>query len=433
MKQIKRLFNGSIAHNAFWLIAARIYQMAVNLLVSMLTARWLGPSNYGLINYAASMTAMFTSLCTLGINSILVNELLKDETKQGEILGSAIGLRLLSSLLSVITIVALTAALNPREQTTILVVLVYSLSLTFQTVDSLNYWYQAKLRSKTTAIISAVGYTVTSVYRILLLVSRRSVIWFAASHLVEYGLVAVLLLSAYRADSEKTQKLRFSLRTGSSLLRKSYHFILSGVMVAVYGQMDRIMLKSMLDEAAVGYYSAALSVTNMWPFVLAAIIDSVKPSVLKQYHVNTEAFERQLAQLYGIILYISFAAGAAITLLSKPIILILFGKSYLPARSVLCILCWDTAFAYLGVARSIWLVPQGKQKYEKYIAASGAVCNLALNGILIPVWGIGGAALATLLTQIITNFVVGFFFPEIRRNNFLILRGFCFWREKTGG
>ena len=98
------------------------------------------------------------------------------------------------------------------------------------------------------------------------------------------------------------------------------------------------------------------------------------------------------------------------------------------ARGALCILCWDTAFSYLGVARSIWMVPNGKQKYEKYIAGSGAVCNLILNTVMIPVWGVNGAAIATLITQIFTNFIVGFFFREIRENNFLILKAFCFWK-----
>lgn len=417
-----------MARNTFWLIGAKVYQVAVNLLVSMLTARFLGPSNYGLINYAASFTAMFTSLCTLGINSILVNELLSEEKQQGRILGTAIGLRLASSLLSVVTIVALAYGLNPGEKTTVLVVLIYSTTLIFQCFDALNYWYLANQQAKTTAIIAAVGYTAASAYKIFLLVTQKDVTWFAASHVVEYALIAVLLVFCYLRDAGKDRRLRFSGKTGGQLLRKSYHFILSGLMVAVYGQMDRLMLKSMLGEAAVGYYSAAAAITAMWPFVLAAIIDSAKPVILAQFGVSRERFETYMTRLYGAIVYISFAAAIAITLLSEHLIRFLYGEAYLEARGALCILCWDTAFAYLGVARSTWLVPQGKQKYEKIIAASGAVCNLVLNALLIPLWGVNGAALATLLTQIFTNFVVGFFFREIRRNNVLILRSLLVWR-----
>lgn len=426
MNMILKFFSGRMTRNAFWLIGSKIYHMAVNLVVSLLMARYLGPANYGLINYAASFTAMFTSICTLGIDSILVNELLNEED-QGRLLGSGIGMRLLSSLLSVITILVLVYALNPDEPTTIWVVLIYSTTLLLRSFESIHCWYQANLESKVTAIITAAGYTVAAVYKIWLLAAQKNVFWFAASHVVEYALVAVLLLISYNKKAGSGQKLRFSLTTGGRLLSKSYHFILSGLMVAVYGQMDRIMLKSMIDDASVGYYAAAVTITSMWPFVLAAIIDSAKPVILGKYGRDSAGFSRDLIRLYGAILYISFAAAAGITLLSGFIIVLLYGEAYLQARGALCILCWDTAFSYLGVARSIWMVPNGKQKYEKYIAFSGAACNLILNAVLIPVWGINGAAFATLITQIFTNFIVGFFFREIRPNNMLILKGFCVW------
>lgn len=427
MEKLTQLFRGKMAHNAFWLIGAKVYHVAVNLVVSLLMARYLGPSNYGLINYAASFAALFTSVCTLGINGILVNELIHDNRK-GLLIGSSIGMRLISSLCSVVTIVALAYALNPDEPTTIWVVLIYSTTLIFQSFDSINCWYQANLESKVTAKISAVGYTVAAVYKIWLLVTEKNVMWFAASHVVEFALVAILLLNAYRVHAGREHRLRFTLRAGRKILSKSYHFILSGMMVAVYGQMDRLMLKSMIDEASVGYYSAAVSITSMWPFILSAIIDSAKPVILEKHGSDRQVFERYLIRLYGSILYISFGAAVAISLLSKVIIYLLYGQAYMPARGALCILCWDTAFSYLGVARSVWMVPNGKQKYEKYIAGSGAVCNLILNAVMIPVWGVNGAAIATLVTQIFTNFIVGFFFREIRENNILILKAFCIWK-----
>ncbi len=427
MKALQLLFRGKIAHNAIWLIGARIYHAAVNLVISLLMARYLGPANYGLINYAASFTALFTSFCTLGINGILVNELLNEE-RQGRLLGSAIAMRLCSSFLSVVTIGALALALNPNEPTTVWVVLIYSTSLIFQGFDSINCWYQANLQSKVTAQISAVGYTVVAIYKAWLLLTNKNVYWFAASHAVEYAFVAVLLLRCYKKHSKPEQKLRFSPKVARNVLSKSYHFILSGMMVALYGQMDRLMLKSMIDDASVGYYASAVAVTTMWTFILSAIIDSVKPVILSKFSSSTEQFNRGLICLYGAITYICAAVAIVISLFSKYIILLLYGEAYLNARGALCILCWDTAFSYLGVARSIWMVPNGKQSFEKYIAASGAICNLILNWIMIPLWGVNGAAIATLVTQLFTNFIVGFFFREIRENNFLILKAFCFWR-----
>jgi O-antigen/teichoic acid export membrane protein len=162
--------------------------------------------------------------------------------------------------------------------------------------------------------------------------------------------------------------------------------------------------------------------------VLVAIIDAAKPMILAKYNENKAAFERGLIRLYGAIIYLSALATLGLSLLSKPLILIMFGPEYLPGRGALCILSCGTAFAYLGVARSIWLVPQGKQKFAKYIAACGATGNLILNLLLIPKLGIIGASIATVATQIFNNFILGFLMPPIRENNKLILKAFVFWR-----
>lgn len=427
MKKLLELLKGKLAQNAGWLIGAKIYQLVINLAISMLMARYLGPSNFGLVNYAASFTTLFTAICTLGIDSILVNELLHSRDN-GRLLGSAIGLRLCSSGLSVLTILGLAWVLNPQEPITIQVVLLYSISLMFQCFDSINCWFQANLESKVTAMVSAAGYTVAAIYKAFLLITQKDVRWFAAAHAVEYAFVAMLLLLAYRKSRNRLQPIRFSASLGKELLSKSYHFIISGMMIALYSQMDRVMLKSMISEEAVGYYSCASTISTFWAFVLVAIIDAAKPVILAKFSENKRAFEVGLIRLYGTILYLSALATVGLSLLSKPLILIMFGKDYLPAQGTLCVLTCGTAFAYLGVARSIWLVPHGKQKFAKYIAACGATGNLILNLLLIPRLGILGAAIATVSTQIFNNFVLGFLMPPIRENNKLILKAFVFWR-----
>ena len=427
MKKILQLLKGKLAQNVGWLVGSKIYQVVLNLVIFMLMARYLGPANFGLINYASSFALLFTALCTLGIYDILVNELL-EHRQDGKILGSAICMRLCSSALSVGVLVLLTWLLNPGEPLTVQVVLLYSISLIFQSFDSLHGWYQANLRSKVTAAINAAGYTISAIYKAYLLITFKDVRWFAAAHAVEYAFVAVLLLISYSHDNGKIQPLRFDFKVAKRVLARSYHFILSGMMVALYGQMDRVMLKAMISETAVGFYSAAATINNCWVFVLVAIIDASNPVIVKHHPDNKEAFEAGLVRLYGIILYLASFVAICMTLLSRPLIRILFGADYLQGSTALCILCWGTPFAYLGVARSIWLVTQKKQKYIKYISATGALCNLVLNAFLIPVWGINGAAFATLVTRIVTNFVIDFLIPDTRGSAKLFLKALVFWK-----
>lgn len=419
---IKQFAKSKFARNTFWIIFSRVYQIAVNLVVSILSVRYLGPSNYGLINYAASFSSLFTAFCTLGIDEVMVNELITKPQKQGKLIGTAIGLRICSSIFSVLTICLIVYALNPGETLTFWVTLLYSFGLVMQSLEVIKYFYQQRLMSKVTSLLTVIVRTIVAIYKILLLVWSKDVLWFAASNIVDHGIFGVLLMLCYFRHEEPNQELRCECSIAKELLQKSHHFILSGLMVALYGQMDKIMLKHLMDEAQVGFYSVATTVNNYWPFILTAIIQSARPVIIELFEKDKLLFKKRLTQLYSAVIGISAVAAIGISIFAKPIILLLYGDGYMSSVVALRIITWSTAFSYLGVARSIWVVPNGQQYFEKYLAAIGAVCNAILNYLMIPSWGICGAAIATLITQIVTNFFCGVFFRPLRENMQLMLK-----------
>ena len=280
MKKIKNIFKNKVTRNASWMIIGRIYQMSLSFVVSMLTARYLGPSNYGLINYASSFTSFFSTFCVLGINSVIVKNFIDHPNEEGKTTGSAIGVRMISSICSVVLIMVATLFLDRGERTTHLVVLLLGLGAIPQVFDTLNYWFQAKLESKYAAIASAIGYTVMMGYKISLLVFQKNVVWFAAASSIEYLVVAVCLYYNYRRHGGPS--LSFSWRKVKELLNSSHHFILVSLMVSIYGSTDKLMLKQMMDETEVGFYSTAVTVCGLWCFILAAINDSMYPVILEE-------------------------------------------------------------------------------------------------------------------------------------------------------
>lgn len=111
----------------------------------MLTARYLGPSNFGLITYASSLVAFVLPIMQLGFSNVLVQEIVNKPDDEGKILGTAMFLSLLSSVFCIIGVTSFAFVVNPNEQETIVVCLLYSLILLFQALDHIEYWYQAKL------------------------------------------------------------------------------------------------------------------------------------------------------------------------------------------------------------------------------------------------------------------------------------------------
>ena len=421
---LKRYLKNAIIKNAGWLIFGKVIQMLLSLVVGMLTARYLGPSNYGLINYASAYTAFFTAFCTLGINSVLVKEFVDNPVSEGEIIGSTLVLRAISSFLSAVMIICIVGIADRDEPTTIAVTVLCSIGLVFNIFETYNYWFQSKLMSKVTAIASLAAYAITSGYKVVLLLSGKSVEWFAFANALDYICVGVFLSVCYKKAGG--QRLSFSRSTCKRLLSSSVHFILPSLMVATYGYSDRFMLKQMQDETMVGYYSTATAVCGMWCFVLSAIIDSMFPSIMEEYKCgNKEAFEMKNRQIYAIVFYLSVSISLLLCLLGKPVIRILYGEAYLPAVVPLRVVTWYTAFSYLGVARNAWIVCESKQKYLKGIYVTAAVGNIFLNLLLIPVWAATGAAVASLITQILTTMVVPFFIKDVRPNAVLMLESIC--------
>lgn len=410
------------AKNASWLIGGRIAQMLLSFIVSIFTARYLGPSNYGVINYAAAFVAFATSFCTLGINSVIIKDFVDFPEEQGKTIGTSILLRALSSLLSAIMIIIVVYFVDYGETTTIIVCGLSSVALIFQVFDTINYWFQYRYQSKVTSIATLIAYFITSLYKIILLALGKNVEWFAFATSVDYICIAFFLLLAYKKNGGPS--LSFSKSKAKSLLKASYHYILSGMMVAIYAQTDKFMLKQMLDESAVGYYSLASTLNTMWVFVLTAIIDSMYPTIIQTYKSNKALFEKKNRQLYSIVIYVSIFVAVCFVLFGKSVIRLLYGSEYLPAVEPLKVITWYTIFSYLGVARNAWIVCENQQKYLKYMYLSAAFVNVALNYIFIPVWGATGAAAASLLTQICTSIILPCFIKTMRPNVILMLDAF---------
>ena len=416
---LEKLQKSKVTRNALWLIGGKAAQMCINLLVGIIIARYLGPSNYGLINYGRAYTAFFLSFCTLGINSLLVKEFVEHQGEEGKIIGTALLLKGTASILSAILIMIIVSIVDFGETETILVVALCSIGMVFNIFDTFNYWFQSKLESKVTAVCSLIAFSVTAAYKVWLLATSKSVTYFAFATSVDYICIGSFLFCAYR--KYKGEKLRFSWGYGKKLLKISTPFIFPNLMVAVYGQTDKIMLKQMISEAEIGYYSTAVSISTMWCFIISAIIDSMYPTIMESFHRSKEEFDNKNRLLYAIIFYACVIMSVIISILAEPIIKIFFGEAYLPSVVPLRIVTWYTAFSYLGVARNAWIVCNNRQNKLKYVYAAAAISNVVLNLIFIPSMKASGAALASLLAQIITTMVAPFFMPSLRENSVMML------------
>lgn len=410
-----------VFNNAKWIVFCKIAQSLIQLVIGMISARYLGPSNYGLISYAASIVAFFLPIMRLGLNATMVRELMEAPEKEDEVVGTTLLMNVLSSVACIIGVFSFSLAANFGETETIVVCVLYSTSIFFAALEMIQYWFQYKLLSKYSSLAMLAAYVLVSLYKIFLLITQRSIYWFALSHSVEYGIIAIMLIALYIKHG--SGKFSFSKSRAIDMLGRSKYYILSGLMVVIFQNTDHFMLKMISGNQENGFYSAAITCAGVVQFVYLAIIDSFRPLILSGKKENQEEYEKNLSLLYGIVTYVSFIQSLFFTIFAWLLIAILYGDDYSQSIPVLQILTWYCAFSYMGSVRNIWLLAEQKQKYLPAINLSGVVFNVILNFIMIPLWGACGAALASLLTQFFTNFVLGFILKPVRENNKLLLRG----------
>ncbi len=419
-EKCRPVLKNRVFKNASWIIVCKAVQAVLTLIVTFLTARLLEPSGYGIINYAASITAFFVPVMQLGLDSVLVRELIAKPEDEGKIMGTAVTMSFVSAILSLLGIFAFTAVANSGEGETILVCVLYGTLLLFQCFELLQYWFQAKLLSKYHAATVLLAFAAMSALKIYLLIAGKGVIWFAVAQSFDYLLIAAGLLIIYAVKSKT--RLSFSFITARELFSVSKYYIISNIMITFFAQTDKVMIKLMIDDAACGYYSAAVTCAGMTSFVFGAIIDSLRPIIFENKNTSEEGYENSLTALYTIIIYLSLLQSLGISLLSGFIVKLFYGAAYSSAAAPLAVLVWYSTFAYLGSVRNIWILAEGKQKYLWIINTVGALMNIVLNALLIPVFGITGAAAASLVTQFFTNVIIGFIIKPLRENNRIMMK-----------
>lgn len=410
--------------NGFWIISERIISTGITVAITLIAARYLGAVNYGILSYGLTLATIFTGLMKLGIDSIIVNELINNSQKQGSLLGTSIILRVVSSIFSILSIGLIAYALNSNDEVLVLVSVVQALILLFQAIHILDYWFQSQLKSKYVSIAKIVATAISAIYSIYILVIVESVVWFAASTMLAALVIALLLYVFYRMQGG--DRLSWSWTDGQYILAKSYHFIIANVIAMMYVQIDKLMVGSMIGIAELGVYSAALLFCTAWVFLPDSIITSMRPSILSARLKSSSLYLRRLKQLYFVIFWLSIVVSITIALLAPLLIGHLFGKAYAQGILVLQIAIWYVPLSVLGIARNIWLVAEDKGNYAKYILGFGLIVNIALNLILLPRIGILGAAITTVLTELITCFVAPLMFKETRIHNKILLDALAF-------
>jgi O-antigen/teichoic acid export membrane protein len=416
--------------NAGWLFGDKILRMGVGLIVSVWVARYLGPEQFGLMIYAMAIVALFVAVARLGLNSIVVRDLVNEPGSANSTLGTTFFLQLAGGLLAyVLAIIAINLS-RPDDGLAKLIVVVLGFALVFKSTDVVKYWFESQVQSKYVVWMGNSIFLVLAVVKIGLILIHAPLMAFIWVTFIEGLMVAVGLIGLYVWHVGNLRGWRFDVLRAKGLLRESWPLLLSGLAIVVYMRIDQIMLGHMLGDDAVGVYSAAVRISEAWYFIPMAIVASVFPSIIQAKKQSETLYHERLQKLYDLMVILALVVAVPMTFFSGEMITMLFGVAYSEAGIVLAIYVWAGVFVFLGVASSKWLLLGGYQKVMLYRTLFGALINIQANWLLIPLFGIRGAALATVISYFIAAFSV-FLRSDTRISAIMMARSFILNKSIT--
>ena len=382
-------------------------------LLNVLVARILDLNDNGMLTYAASWIAFFTSVGSLGFNGIISREFSKDESRANDFLWSCITGRLIFSVIAIILLQVIVRVSSPDEPILHIIVLCQSTTILFGSFDIFIYWYRYKNQANITAIYRLIAFGISAAFRVFAIAVVKSLTLYVIGIVTETAIFVVFLIYFYRRHY--TKKVFVSKDTIFAMLRMSYPFIFSAVLATIYGQADKIMLKSMIDNSSVALYNVSALIAGLVVIIPTTIIEGFRPDIMDAKISDENLYRRRMRQLYSIIFWSCITYGVFITIFARPIILILYGEKYLGAVSSLSLIVWYTSFSYFGAINNVYMVAEDVIKWVQVTTLLGAILNIILNYFFIGLWGIVGAALASLVTQIFANFILMAIIPDLRK------------------
>lgn len=392
--------------NTSWLFAEQILRIIAGLLVGVYVARYLGPEKFGLFNYALAFVALFASLAKLGMDGIIVRELVNAPAKRDAYLGTAFWLKIIGAILAGVAI-AIAVAISGNDPTTNLYIGIIASGLVFQSFEVVDFYFQSRVLSKYVSICKLSQLLLSSLLKLYFVAVNADLFWFVLVSLVDQASLAVALAYAYSKQKLGVFYTQFDKAVAKELLLSAKPLIIAGVMVSVYSSIDRIIIKELLGAREVGLYAAATGLTTVLYFVPTLIANSLFPAILSAKQQSEDLYNKRLSLLYKYSLYFGFLVCLFVSTFAAPIISILYGERFAESSGVLQIHIWNFLLISFSAIFSKWLLTENLQHVSPLLTFIGMSLNIILNFIFIPLVGVRGAALAVVLGQLIT-FVLTF-------------------------
>lgn len=412
---VGRAIRSLAARNFAWLLSDRVIRLAVNVVMVGLVARYLGTEQFGVLTYCMTIVAMGAVTAGFGADPLVVRDLLREPEKSGSILGTAIGFRAVLAVVVALLVQVTIILLRPGDQKALTLALILGAGMVLQALESADLWLQARSEMRMAVRPRMVVFISATILKLVLIQFGFGLSWFAlATALEQGGCGLVTLLTVRKLLQRQGQKLQPEMPRAIALARVAWPLAISSVAVIAYMRLSQILVSHLLGDKALGIYAAATRIPDALGFLPNAISTSLLPGLVRARESGATSYKAARLRYIRIQVLMGYAVCLPLSIFAEPAIGILFGPDYSGAGNVMTVYSWAQIFVFLGVARSQLLLNDKHIKLTLVFTLLGLTASIAGNLILIPVMGLLGSALATLIAYAVAALMVSFVFGPSR-------------------
>ena len=400
--------------NTLWLFCEKVLRIGLGLFITVWMARYLGPEQFGILNYVISFVALFGVLSSLGLDKIATKELLNNPNDSQYIMGTSLVLSLIGALVLLPLAAFSILMVRPDNELIFIMALLISSTFFFGSFNVIKSWFESHVQAKYSATIEVITNFVTVFIKGLLIYLEAPLVAFAWVVLVEGLLLALGFIAMYLLKSNKISTWKVSFEKCKYLLKEAYPLILAGTVFVFFTRIDQVMLGSMVGDKSVGIYSAAVRLSEGWLFIPSIIATSLFPAMLNARKVDYSLYLQRTQHLLNLMVLIGIVVAVVTMFIAQPFVSLIFGSDYDESPLVLIIHIWGMLFTSISIISFRYFLSEGLQIYSFYRAFAGLILNIVLNYFLIPIYGAVGAAIATVISQMVAVWILNFISPKTR-------------------
>lgn len=408
LTRLKQLSNSALKHQGFrryfantsWLFAEQILRIIAGLLVGIYVARYLGPEKFGLFNYVIAFVAIFSAIAKLGLDGIIVRDLVNAPEKRDIYLGTGFWIKILGAVAAILVILV-AVSITGNDYTTKLYIVLIATGLVFQSSEVVDYYFQSRVLAKYVSISKISQLLLSSLLKIYFVAINADLFWFVLVSVIDQASLAAALAYAYSKQKIGAFSFKFDRNAAREMLQSAKPLIISGILVSAYSSMDRVIIKEMLGVREVGIYAAAAGLVTAFNIVPRLIANSLFPAILNAKKQSEQLYNRRLSLLYKNILAFGLMVSLLVTVFAGSITSFLYGPDFSNAAAVLQIYIWNFLLICFSSIFGKWLLSENLQHLTPRFTLMAIVVNIAGCIVLIPFWSIKGAAIAALGSQLI--------------------------------